>query len=72
MATEQTTYHVTGMTCAHCESAVTKALNELPQVHEVTVDLPTGRVTVTTDGTPDDAAVAQAVDEAGYELAGRA
>lgn len=65
-----TTYHVTGMTCGHCVSAVTAELTALPGVREVEVNLPTGGVTVTSDAPLPPADVAAAVDEAGYELAG--
>jgi copper chaperone len=65
------TYTVTGMTCGHCVSAVSEEVGALPGVTEVQVDLPTGAVTVTSDMLLDDAAVAAAVEEAGYELAGR-
>ncbi|WP_409331541.1 heavy-metal-associated domain-containing protein [Trujillonella humicola] len=63
------TYTVTGMTCGHCVSAVTEEVGALPGVHGVEVDLPTGAVTVTSDAPLDGAAVAAAVEEAGYELA---
>lgn len=65
-----TTYEVTGMTCEHCVSAVTAELTQLPGVREVSVDLPTGGVTVTSDGPLPIDELRQAVDEAGYELAG--
>ena len=65
------TYTVTGMTCGHCVSAVSEEVGTLPGVTGVEVDLPTGAVTVTSDAPLDDAAVAAAVEEAGYELAGR-
>ena len=65
------TYTVTGMTCGHCVSAVSEEVGGLPGVTEVQVDLPTGALTVTSDAPLDDAAVAAAVEEAGYELAGR-
>lgn len=64
------TYHVTGMTCGHCVSAVTAELTQLPGVREVEVDLPTGGVTVTSDTPLPHGDVAAAVDEAGYALAG--
>lgn len=65
-----TTYRVTGMTCGHCVAAVTEELTALDGVTDVAVDLATGEVTVHS-GTPlDDAAVAAAIDEAGYALAG--
>ncbi|GAA2233651.1 MULTISPECIES: heavy-metal-associated domain-containing protein [Streptomyces] len=66
-----TTYVVSGMSCGHCKATLTKVIGELDGVSGVEVDLDTGRVTVTTAAEPDDAAVAEVVDEAGYELTGR-
>jgi copper chaperone CopZ len=66
-----TVYSVTGMTCGHCEKAVGSALSALNGVTDVKVDVATGLVTVTSDGEPDDALIRDAVDDAGYELAGR-
>ncbi|GAA4607898.1 copper ion binding protein [Actinoplanes octamycinicus] len=67
MATQ--TYTVTGMTCSHCVTSVSTEIGQLPGVSAVQVDLPSGAVTVTSDQPLDQAAVAAAVDEAGYELA---
>ncbi|WP_171168956.1 heavy-metal-associated domain-containing protein [Streptomyces sp. I05A-00742] len=67
-----TVYAVSGMSCGHCETAVTRAVGALDAVRAVTVDVPAGRVMVTTSGEPDDTLVADAVDDAGYELTGRA
>ncbi|EGX55762.1 metal associated protein [Streptomyces zinciresistens K42] len=67
-----TTYAVSGMSCGHCEAAVTEAVGRLDGVTRVAVDVPGGRVTVTSAGEPDDARVAGAVDDAGYEMTGRA
>ncbi|RZS91572.1 copper chaperone CopZ [Motilibacter rhizosphaerae] len=67
-----TTYDVTGMTCGHCVSAVTQELRKLPGVEDVQVQLVPGAVSsvaVTSSAPLDPAAVAEAVDEAGYELA---
>jgi copper chaperone CopZ len=64
------TYTVTGMTCGHCESAVTGELQRLPGVRAVEVDLATGAVTVDSDAPLPLDAVRAAVDEAGYALAG--
>jgi copper ion binding protein len=66
------TYTVTGMTCGHCVSAVTEEVTQVPGVTAVDVDLASGRLTVTSDAPVDDDAVRAAVDEAGYELTGRA
>ncbi|MET0468001.1 MAG: heavy-metal-associated domain-containing protein [Aeromicrobium sp.] len=69
MTTE--TYRVTGMTCSHCVSAVTEELTALDDVTSVDVDLVAGGTSTVTveSGRPlDAAAVAEAVDEAGYAL----
>lgn len=63
------TYTVTGMTCGHCAAAVTGEVGALPGVTDVAVDLPTGTVTVVSGAALDRAAVAAAVEEAGYALA---
>jgi copper chaperone CopZ len=68
------TYHVTGMTCAHCAHAVTEELQNIDGVRGMTIDLQPGgesAVTVASDAPLTAAAVAAALDEAGdYELAG--
>jgi copper chaperone len=63
-----TEYAVTGMTCGHCEASVREELSELAGVSEVTADHTTGRVVVTSAAPLDPAAVAAAVEEAGYAL----
>ena len=65
------TFTVVGMTCDHCVSAVTEEVGQVPGVTGVEVDLASGRLTVTSEATVDDDAVRAAVDEAGYEVAGR-
>ena len=62
------TYTVGGMTCEHCVRAVTDELTKIDGVEGVDIDLATGRVAVRSDQPLDDATVAAAVDEAGYEL----
>jgi copper chaperone len=67
------TYRVTGMTCEHCVAAVTEELTALDGVTAVDVDLVAGgtsTVTVSSDAPLATATVAEAVDEAGYALAG--
>ncbi len=69
-----TVIEVTGMTCAHCVSAVNAELSTLPGVTAVAIDLQAGGitpVTISSESDLDPAAVAAAVDEAGYELAPR-
>ena len=63
------TYTVTGMTCDHCVSAVTQELSAITGVTKVSIELASGQVTVESDAAVDQAAVAAAVDEAGYALA---
>ena len=65
-------YSVTGMSCGHCESAVTKEVTAIPGVTSVTAVAKTGLVTVASAQPLDDAIVRAAVDEAGYDLVGRA
>lgn len=64
------TYMVTGMTCEHCVNAVAEEVAAIDGVTDVQVDLATGGLTVTSAAPVEDAAVAAAVDEAGYALAG--
>jgi copper chaperone len=64
-------YTVVGMTCGHCVSAVTDEVSQVPGVTAVDVDLASGGLTVTSEAPVDDSAVLAAVEEAGYEVAGR-
>lgn len=66
----ETTYSVTGMTCDHCVRAVQTEVGKVPGVASVSVDLASGRVTVSSDQPLDQTAVQAAVEEAGFELAG--
>ena len=63
-----TTFTVAGMTCVHCQSAVTEEISAVDGVETVSVDLTTGTVTVTADRAVDRADIAAAVDEAGYSV----
>ncbi|MFC9291200.1 heavy-metal-associated domain-containing protein [Streptomyces sp. NPDC057052] len=67
-----TVYKVSGMTCGHCEGAVSREISALDGVTAVTAVASTGEVTVTSAAPLDEEAVRAAVDEAGYELAGPA
>ncbi len=64
---EERTYRVQGMSCGHCRAAVTEEVSAVPGVAAVDVDLESGRMVVRGDA--DDAAIAAAVEEAGYTLA---
>lgn len=64
----QTTYSVPGMTCSHCRVAITGEVEKVAGVTGVDVDLDAKRVTVTGGGFAD-AAVRDAIDDAGYDIA---
>ena len=67
------TYRVSGMTCGHCVAAVTDEITALDGVSAVDVALvPGGTSTVTVESQAplDREQVAEAVDDAGYALAG--
>ncbi|MEU6470640.1 heavy-metal-associated domain-containing protein [Streptomyces massasporeus] len=66
-----TVFKVSGMSCGHCEGAVSGEISQLPGVSSVTAVAKTGEVTVVSAAPLDDKAVGDAVDEAGFELAGR-
>ena len=64
---------VDGMTCGHCVMSVSEELREIPGVKNVEVILNSGstsKVTVLTDTPLDDAALSDAVSEAGFTLVG--
>ncbi|MGH3519122.1 MAG: heavy-metal-associated domain-containing protein [Haloechinothrix sp.] len=67
----ETTYIVTGMTCDHCARSVSEEVSGINGVTDVSVDLPTGAVTVSSSDDLDVADVQAAVEEAGYELSAR-
>jgi copper ion binding protein len=64
----QATYTVTGMTCGHCATSVTEEVQEIDGVQNVDIDVPTGKVTVTSAEPLDADRVRAAVTEAGYQL----
>lgn len=63
------TYTVKGMSCGHCVSSVKTEIGRIDGVTSVDVDLATGAVRVDSTEPVTDAAIAAAVDEAGYEVA---
>jgi len=60
-------YTVEGMTCGHCRTSVIEEVLRVEGVKGIDVDLDSGRVTVAGESFAD-AAVAVAIDEAGYTL----
>lgn len=61
-----TEYLVTGMSCAHCEAAITAEISALPGIQGIDVSAETGRLVVTSAAAIDEASILAAVDEAGY------
>ncbi len=57
-------FTVTGMTCGHCERAVTQALQRLDPKAEVSIDRQAQRVQVSSELARQD--LAQAIVEEGY------
>jgi copper chaperone len=64
----QTTYSVPGVSCGHCRVAISGEVSQIVGVTDVDVDLAARCVTVTGAGFSD-AAVRDAIDEAGYDVA---
>ncbi|MBX0301881.1 heavy-metal-associated domain-containing protein [Cryobacterium sp. 1639] len=65
------TFQVAGMTCSHCVESVTSEVGRVAGAERIDVDLVPGglsRVTVSSNNPVDPAAIAAAIDEAGYEL----
>src|ERR1700740_3776360 len=71
IATVETRFFaVTGMSCEHCARAVRAEIGKLPGVTDVDVDVAAGKVQITGEQVPGDAALREAIEEAGYEFAG--
>ncbi|MER5749826.1 heavy-metal-associated domain-containing protein [Streptomyces sp. NPDC002088] len=65
-------YKVSGMSCGHCEGSVSSEISEIPGVSSVKAVASSGEVTVVSAAPLGEEAVRAAVDEAGFELVGRA
>ena len=59
---------VKGMSCGHCAAAVSKALQKMPGVTEVQVELESGRVRFTAPQPIPPEELARVIKAAGYEL----
>ncbi len=62
-----TTFLVPGMTCGHCQGAVTDELSKINGVIKVDVDLDSKVVSVESSAAIEWQAIADAIDEAGFE-----
>jgi copper chaperone len=63
----QQVFEVQGMTCGHCEKAVTQALQRLDPLARIVIDRPQGRVEV--DSQLSREALARAIVDEGYPVA---
>jgi len=61
-----TTVKIAGMSCGHCVMHVKKALQEVPGLKELQVEV--GKATIATEGAADLNAIKAAIEEAGYEV----
>jgi copper chaperone len=59
-------FQVEGMTCGHCEKAVTQAVQAVDPQAQVTIDRPAGKVEVQT--TQPREAIARAIADEGYPV----
>jgi copper chaperone len=64
----ETVLKIEGMTCMHCKMSVEKALKGVPGVTSAEVDLAKKQAVVA--GSADQAVMAKAVGEAGFEVVG--
>jgi copper chaperone len=64
-----TTIHIKGMSCNHCVQAVSKALQSLPGLKNVEVNLNAGTAVLEHTESLDMNAVRDKIEKAGYELA---
>jgi copper chaperone len=62
-------FAVSGMSCSHCQHAVTAEVSRLAGVMNVAVDIAAGTVTIECTRWLDYSEVSDAIDDAGYEMA---
>jgi Cu2+-exporting ATPase len=62
------TMKIEGMMCGHCEAAVKKALEALPQVQEAVVSHETGTAEVTLRAEVENTVLKQAVEAKDYKV----
>jgi copper chaperone CopZ len=65
------TFEVDGMTCDGCETSVRNAVGQLPGVARVAASHSARQIVVTFVSEADEAAVREAVEDAGYDFVGR-
>ena len=60
------TFNVQGMTCEHCEKAVSRAIRQLDRSADVQIDRPANKVEVDSDQAAD--ALKQAIVDEGFTV----
>ena len=60
-------FQVSGMSCGHCQQAVTRAVQQIDPEAQGTVDLPTGHVGVVSQQPREN--IILAIENAGYKAA---
>ena len=65
-----TTVTVMGMSCGSCALSVREEIRDIPGVHTVDVDLGSATVVIESEAPVEAVAIKNAVEEAGYQLAG--
>lgn len=63
------TYSVPGISCGHCKTAIESEVSALDGIGSVEVDIDAKTVKVDLGSAPEDSVI-EAIDEAGYEVAG--
>ncbi len=61
-----TTVKINGMSCQHCVASVTKAIEDVSGVSQVSVDLDKGEATY--DGEVDQLVIKEAITKIGFEV----
>jgi len=64
-----TTFAITGMHCASCETLLTEVLEEVPGVTSATVSYKDGKATVAHDAHVSDTQLRAAIEAEGYKTA---
>jgi copper chaperone len=59
-----------GMSCGHCATSIREEVGNIPGVKAIDVDLKTGEVIVDSESPIETRTIKDAVEEAGYQLAG--
>ena len=62
------TMKIEGMMCGHCEAAVKRALEAIPQVESAEVSHVSGTAVLTLSAPVDDALLKKTVEDQGYQV----